>query len=361
MSLNERTFDSSTGIPGLLESHQIETLRNALGGRLLALCFGAGVDSTAMMVALRVAGITPGVVTFADTGGEKSETLQHVHNINEVLSQWEWPQVDVVRKVPLESTGYKDLAGNCLSNNTLPSLAFGLKSCSIKWKQIPQDQFLKGVKKGQNAHPPHPLWLQSKQTGQKIVKLIGYDCGKADTRRSARPKLQDADFDYIYPLQLIGWARPHCVAAIAAVLGPDMVPVKSACYYCPASKLHELYWLAAHHPELLEQSLHMERVALTGRHSRFDEVEFGASWEELVRGADRFPSSKTTIGLGRSFAWNHWARVNNVVDEEFNVRRDDVSRYRFLAMSDELRGEDNALDSRSILASTKPKQEAFAW
>ena len=56
-----------------------------------------------------------------------------------------------------------------------------------------------------------------------------------------------------------------------------------------------------HHPELLERALFLERNALTGRHSRFNEVEFGATWEELVRNADRFPSSNTTVGLGRNF------------------------------------------------------------
>jgi hypothetical protein len=53
-------------------------MREALSVRLLAVCFGAGVDSTAMLVALRWAGITPDVITFADTGGEKPETLDHV-------------------------------------------------------------------------------------------------------------------------------------------------------------------------------------------------------------------------------------------------------------------------------------------
>ncbi len=77
---------------------------------------------------------------------------------------------------------------------------------------------------------------------------------------------------------------------------------------------------AAHHPELFEWALAIERVALTGRHSRFDAVEFGADWEDLVRNAERFPSSNTRVGLGCSFAWNHWARVNGVVDGDFKVR-----------------------------------------
>lgn len=330
---------------GVLQDWQRCALVQALAGRLIVLCFGSGVDSTAMIVALRAAGLRPHVITFADTGGEKPETLRHVARMNEVLRTWGWPEVSVCRKVPMASTGYTDLYGNCIKNETLPSLAFGLKSCSIKWKQDPQDQFIKGAKRGPNKRDPHPVWLDAQATGQRIVKLIGYDCGKADLRRSQGLKPSDADFDYLYPLQIIGWTRHDCVGAIATELGAHMVPIKSACFFCPASKPWELFWLAAEHPRLLEKALHLERVALTGRHSRFDEVEFGASWEDLVRNADSFPSSNTTVGLGRSFAWNQWARVNNVVDEQFRVRRG--QRETFLAMSDALRGADNALDARS--------------
>jgi len=85
-----------------------------------------------------------------------------------------------------ESTAYADLYGNCMTNETLPSLAFGLKSCSVKWKQVPQDQFLKGARRGPNARPPHPVWIDAQRRGQRIVKLIGYDCGPADVRRSKR-------------------------------------------------------------------------------------------------------------------------------------------------------------------------------
>ena len=91
----------------------------------------------------------------------------------------------------------------------------------------------------------------------------------------------------------------------------------------------------------------LERNALTGRHRRFSEVEFGASWDELARTADRFPSSSTTVGLGRSFAWNQWARVNRVVDENFRVRRGPADRARFLALADQLRDDGNALDARA--------------
>lgn len=331
----------------ILNDEQIAALRAALEGRQVAVCFGSGVDSTAMIVALRAAGLRPDVVTFADTGGEKIETIKHIDNMNRVLASWGWPLIDVVKKVPMAATGYTDLYGNCFKNETLPSLAFGMKSCSIKWKQDPQDQFIKGAKRGPNARDPHPVWQHYLATGQRIVKLIGYDCGKADLRRSKNLKPSDDDFDYVYPLQIVRWARRDCVKAITQMLGEDLVPIKSACFFCPASKQWELYWLAANHPELMERALLLERNALTGRHSRFDEVEFGASWEELVNNASSFPSSNTTVGLGRSFAWNQWARVNDVVDADFNVKRDDASRERFAILSNSLRDADNALDSRS--------------
>lgn len=328
----------------ILTEAQAEALREALSGRLLSLCFGAGVDSTAMIVALHEAGIRPDVITFADTGGEKPKTLLHVDKMNRVLASWGWPTVHVCRKQTLPTTNYNDLYGNCMSNETLPSLAFGMKSCSIKWKATPQDQFLKGVKSGPYKAPPHPVWIRSVETGQKIVKLIGYDCGRADLRRSRKPPQQDAEFDFCYPLQIIGWTRPDCVDAIKAAIGPDMVPIKSACFFCPASKIWELYWLAAHHPELFEEALILERNALTGRHSRFPEAEFGASWDEMVKSSDRFPSTSTCVGLGRTFSWNQWALVNHVVDKDFKVRRQDTAL--FAQRAEELRTSDNALDSR---------------
>lgn len=320
----------------------------SLEGRLLAVCFGAGVDSTAMLIALYLAGIRPQIITFADVGGEKPETLVHLARMNAVLASWGWPPIDICRKVTLASTSYDDLYGNCIANETLPSLAFGKKTCSQKYKQTPQDQFIKGARSGPNARLPHPVWEEAQRTGQRIVKLIGYDCGRADRKRSQKLLNADADFDFSYPLQLLGWIREDCIDIIKQVLGSSYVPIKSACFFCPASKIWELYWLAAHHPDLLDRALLLERNALTGRHSRFDEIEFGATWEELVSNADRFPSSNTTVGLGRNFAWNQWARVNDVVDEAFRVRRSEAARSRFRMRAAQLCKSDNANDARAI-------------
>lgn len=104
----------------------------------LCICYGAGVDSTAMLVGLHQRGIRPDLISFADTGVEKPETYQYIPIIRQWLRDVGFPELVVVRYTPPKAD-YDSLYGNCISNETLPSLAFGRKSCSLKWKKAPQD------------------------------------------------------------------------------------------------------------------------------------------------------------------------------------------------------------------------------
>ena len=121
-----------------------------------------------------------------------------------------------------------------------------------------------------------------------ITKLIGYDAGPADLRRVAKAIGKwPPGHAYRYPLVEWGWARERCIQAIEAAGLP--VPPKSACFMCPASKRHEITWLAARHPHLLSLALTMEKKAL----------ERGL---ESVR------------GLGRSFAWSGLLSQRNLFE-----------------------------------------------
>ena len=309
-------------------------------------CFGGGVDSTAMMVAMKRQGLVPDLVTFADVGAEKPETYAHVAAVSKWLQTWADQPVVTCTKRTKETTAYNDLTGNCIDNETLPSLAFGMKSCSIKWKQGPQDKAVMGATKGPNKCNPHPLWLDAKKRRVKPVKLIGYDSGPADLRRSKKLKQADASFQYSYPLQQLGWTRSDCIKAIVEEGLP--VPVKSACFFCPASQKWELWWLAGEHPELFMKALQLEHTAMLGKHSRWgsDECTYDKAWEEFInKPADQWPSTDIAVGLGRSFAWNHWARVNNIVDDSGKFVG---NKEACLAKANELLVKaGNALDHRS--------------
>ncbi|MBC3871781.1 adenine nucleotide alpha hydrolase family protein [Undibacterium oligocarboniphilum] len=114
----------NTNSVSILTHEQIQRLQQSIEGRIVVVCFGAGVDSTAMLCALHAANIRPELITFADTGAEKNITYQHVQKMNQVLPSWGWSLVTVCKKITLESTSYDDLFGNCIDNETLPALAF---------------------------------------------------------------------------------------------------------------------------------------------------------------------------------------------------------------------------------------------
>jgi len=310
----------------------------------LIVCNGVGVNSYAMLIAMNRKKIRPEVITFADLECEKPETYDALAILDDWLDSVSFPKTTVCKLTTKPETPYNNLEGNCISNETLPSLAFGMKSCSVKWKQTPQDKFIMGTsKRSLIQYDPHPVWTECKKRGIKPIKLIGYDAGKADIRRSKSLKKFDTNFRYRYPLQQLGWDRRDCVKAITEEGLP--IPIKSACFFCPASKQWEMFWLAAMHPDLFMRALNMEYVALTGHHSRYDEVEFGASWEDMVRDADSFPSTNTTVGLGRKVAWGQWARVNGITDRLGNyIGNRDELLDRAITLNEEA---DNALDVRA--------------
>jgi 3'-phosphoadenosine 5'-phosphosulfate sulfotransferase (PAPS reductase)/FAD synthetase len=105
----------------------------------LVVAYGLGVNSTAMLVEFAARGVRPDLILFADTGGEKPETYAYLRIIRPFLAKSGFPEVTVVRYRPRRAA-YHTLEGQCLHTGTLPSLAYGGKSCSVKFKVTPQDK-----------------------------------------------------------------------------------------------------------------------------------------------------------------------------------------------------------------------------
>jgi hypothetical protein len=238
----------------------------------LVVAYGLGVNSTALLVEFAGRGIRPDLILFADTGGEKPETYAYLPVIQRYLATIGFPDVITVRYRPVRAA-YDTLEGQCLHTETLPSLAYGGKSCSMKWKRRPQDQFVR------RWGPAIDCWAR----GGKVLKAIGYDAGPADSRRHRYE--EDDEYRYWYPLAEWGYDRDRCQHVIRAAGLP--VPMKSACWFCPASKKPEIVWLEQHHPDLMKRALAIERNA-----------------------QDSLTSVK---GLGRSFSWHDYlARLNDL-------------------------------------------------
>ena len=181
--------------------------------------YGGGTNSTAMLVELARRGQLPNLILFADTGGERPETYAYVAMFDEWLRERGCVGIETVRYTTREGITLT-LEQHSLNHKMLPSLAYGFKSCSLRFKRGPQDKYVN------NWEPAREAWKR----GEKIVKLIGYDL---DERHRAKIE-EDKKYTYRYPLIEWGWGRDECVEVIASAQLPQ--PGKSACFFCPASK-----------------------------------------------------------------------------------------------------------------------------
>lgn len=222
----------------------------------IVVAYGGGTNSTALLVHLHEAGVTPDLILFADTGSEKPHTYKHVEAVSAWCKRVGFPEIVTVHKGGRQES----LEESCLRQNMLPSIAYGYKSCSLKYKRAPQDVYVN------SWQPAIDCW---KLLGLKVVKLIGYD---ADEERRAKIAADDK-YDYQYPLIEIGWGRDECISAIDRAGLPR--PGKSACFFCPSSTVAEIHWLRDNEPSLFARALAMENNA------------------ELT----------SVKGLGRRFAW----------------------------------------------------------
>src|SRR4051812_43111697 len=102
--------------------------------------YGGGVNSTALVVGLLDRGARPDLVLFADTGGEKPETYEYLAAFDVWLARVGFPPLTRVANDGM----YRTLEAECRARNTLPSLAFGWRSCSDKYKRRPHDKYLAG-------------------------------------------------------------------------------------------------------------------------------------------------------------------------------------------------------------------------
>lgn len=100
--------------------------------------YGAGVDSTAMLIEKIARGEPVDMVLFADTGSEKPETYAYLEMFRGWLQARAVPSA-VVRYQPKDFKNhppYRTLEENCLTNGTLPSKAFGFGSCSVNYPAL---------------------------------------------------------------------------------------------------------------------------------------------------------------------------------------------------------------------------------
>lgn len=228
--------------------------------------YGGGVNSTAMLIGMYERQEPVDLILFADTGGEKPETYHYVAKMSQWSHKYLGHYITIVSKSTKRQGKYHEpgfaltLEQHCLDTKTMPSAAYGLKSCSLKFKREVMDEFVQG-------------WTDS---DNKVLRLIGYDAGEPQ-----RAKLtEDDDYIYRYPLIEWGWGREECSEAI--IRAGMCVPPKSACFFCPNATELEIFDLRDRHPELLERALAIEDAAKETMRGEIKGLAREFSWRQIL-------------------------------------------------------------------------------
>lgn len=225
--------------------------------------YGGGINSTAMLVGMSERGIVPDAILFADTGGEHTHTYEYIQVVTAFCLKNGFPPVTVLKYAPRRrgSIAWTTLEQECVTRGQLPSLAYGWHKCAAKWKARPQAD-----------------WLKENGGGELWSKAIGFHLGEQHRKKD---HIQDPGTIKVYPLIDWRWAQEDCVSAVSRAGLP--LARKSSCFFCPASKKHEVRRLARESPELFRRALAIEDAA---------------------RAAGNL---QTVVGLGRHWTWRQVA------------------------------------------------------
>jgi hypothetical protein len=188
-----------------------------------------------MLIEMYRRGWRPDAIVMANVGSEKVGTYKFLPVFDAWLRAVKFPPITMVKYVP-KIAPYRTIEGNCIVNATLPGVAFNLGSCAMKWKIEPQNRW------SRSWEPAKKAWA----AGQKLLKLIGFESDEGHRLKRADAKahsgklnkLEASRYEYQMPLMDWGINLEKCLQIIDDAGLP--IPPKSACFFCPNQKPHEL-------------------------------------------------------------------------------------------------------------------------
>jgi len=186
----------------------------AEGEEMKILSFGAGVNSTALLVLHNGGKCNLDAVVFADTGSEHPETYEYIKKHIEPLCQ--------KLALPFHYVSYGDLYQDYWEKQIIPFRAF--RSCTDKYKIRPIKKFVKST------------------YGEEAKYIIGIDYGE----KHRAERFRGSNFEF--PLIDMQIDREGCKSIIRDFGLP--IPIKSGCFFCPFTSKRGWKNLLENHREL---------------------------------------------------------------------------------------------------------------
>lgn len=248
---------------------------NVPAGKLVV-SYGGGVNSVAVLVLLKRLGAVPTAIVMVDPGSEWRATYMYR---DEVMQPWlksiGFPTITTITRAEegrhrSRAWRLETLREECLRTKSLPSVAYGWKKCSQKFKGDTQRWWIRRQPwaletwrefRVATLEPGRRTKFNVRIDGERLIKVIGYD---VDEVRRVRSSFQDPweneRFVPFYPLVEAKLGRDECVDLIAEE--GLSVPGKSACKFCPNNKLAEWERLRREEPDGFAEAVEMSRNAV---------------------------------------------------------------------------------------------------
>lgn len=243
----------------------MKKIKGVISNTLNVAAAGVGVNTFAYLIECTKRGIVFEKILFADPGSEYKETYDSIPVLNEWLINNGQPEVTIVRQ--LNKNGeFIGLYQDCYNINSLPSIIFGRKSCSAKFKISPQEKYLN------NYEPAQYVW----STGTQVNLFIGYD---ADESHRTSKDYSNDKYNLIYPLVDLDMGRFECISSIRE--SGLTVPKKSSCTFCPSHKPWEVVELYKNDRPEFYRCIDLERNSKE-RMTNIKGLGRDWSWWELI-------------------------------------------------------------------------------
>jgi hypothetical protein len=226
---------------------------------------GLGINTIAGLILATKKGIIFDAINFANPGKEHPDTYKYLYIINPWLLAHGQPAINVLHQNNNKGQ-FVGLYNDCINQQMLPSVAYGHKSCSQKFKRAPQDKWCNNW----------PIAKQCWKNGFKIVKYIFFDI---DEGHRTEKDFSDAKYDYCYLLVQHELSRFDCIKIIIDEGLP--LPPKSSCTFCPSMKPYEIIELYETQPKEFYDAIIME-INAEGNLLTIKGLGRDFSWWELI-------------------------------------------------------------------------------
>lgn len=215
------------------------------------LSFGAGVQTTALLILMARREINADAVIFADTGAEHPETYEYIEKYDKPLCDKlgiPFITVRMLKKVTNVDKGEEEYAstlrGVAIARRRVPSI--NNRWCTDYAKITPMKLTVRMLQKeGKFEKPATSIIGISIDEKQRALNKDG---------TWKRPHL--SEYNNSYPLVEMGISRDDCHKIIKEYGWPD--PIKSGCYFCPFQGTREWADLYHHHPDLFWDAVYLE-------------------------------------------------------------------------------------------------------